>query len=178
MVIADRRCRPADLAGAGERAEPLPAALTLTPGHVHMRVRHNCRMAPGLLVAISGRLGRPLDHAGDRMPDSSPGALEVVPVAERRELPAPLTALKARPVYFGPNEVVVLSPFSEQSSLEGRSLARRPAWRIGNFASRCQVIARSRGAPSSRARGLDGAAVVLTEITPDASARADEPSLS
>ena len=71
-------------------------------------VAHLC---PRLLRAISGRLGRPLDHAGDRMPDSTPGALEVVPVVEGRELPALLTALKAQLQQFGPDEVVVLSPF-------------------------------------------------------------------
>ena len=61
--------------------------------------------------AVSGRLGRPLDHAGDRMPDHTPGSLDVVPVAEGRELPALLTALKAHLELFGPDEVVVLSPF-------------------------------------------------------------------
>jgi len=70
------------------------------------------------------------------MPDSTPGALEVVPVAEGRELPALLTALKAQLEQFGPDEVVVLSPFGEQSSLVGRFLAREPANREEGSAAR------------------------------------------
>ena len=156
-----------------------PAARELAPCLVHVRVRRNCRVAPRLLLAISGRLGRPLDHAGDRMPDSTPGALEVVPVAEGRELPALLTALKAHLEHFGPDEVVVLSPFGEQSSLVGRFLAREPANKeerqLRELLSGERAVAwRS----IFKGKGLDAAAVVLTDITPDAAAWADERRLS
>ena len=164
---------------AGERAEPLPAARELAPGLVHVRVRRNCRVAPRLLRAISGQLGRPLDHTGDRMPDSTPGALEVVPVVEGRELPALLTALKAQLEQFGPDEVVVLSPFGEQSSLVGSFLAREPANKeerqLRDLLSGERAVAwRS----IFNGKGLDAAAVVLTDITPDAAAWADERRLS
>ena len=113
------------------------------------------------------------------MPDSTPGALEVVPVAEGRELPALLTALKAQLEQFGPDEVVVLSPFGEQSSLVGRFLAREPANKeerqLRELLSGERAVAwRS----ILRAKGLDAAAVVLTDITPDAAAWADEGRLS
>ena len=142
------------MGAAGERAEPLPAARELAPGLVHVRVRRNCRVAPRLLRAVSGQLGRPLDHACDRMPDHTPGSLDVVPVAEGRELPALLTALKAHLEHFGPDEVVVLSPFGEQSSLVGRFLAREPATKEERQLRELLAgSAPSRGAPSSRGRG-------------------------
>ncbi|MFL0712430.1 MAG: hypothetical protein ACJLS2_07130 [Microcella pacifica] len=113
------------------------------------------------------------------MPDSTPGALDVVPVAEGRELPALLTALKAQLEQFGPDEVVVLSPFGEQPSLVGRFLAREPANReerqLRELLSGERAVAwRS----IFKGKGLDAAAVVLTDITPDAAAWADERRLS
>jgi len=164
---------------AGERAEPLPAARELAPGLVHVRVRRNCRVAPRLLRAISGQLGRPLDHAGDRMPDHTAGSLDIVPVAEGRELPALLTALKAQLEHFGPDEVVVLSPFGAQSSLVGRFLSREPA---NQEERQLRDLLSGERAVEWRSifkgKGLDAAAVVLTDITPDAAAWADERRLS
>lgn len=113
------------------------------------------------------------------MPDHTPGSLDVAPVAEGRELPALLTALKAQLEQFGPDEVVVLSPFGEQSSLVGRFLAREPANReerqLRELLSGERAVAwRS----IFKGKGLDAAAVVLTDITPDAAAWADERRLS
>jgi hypothetical protein len=113
------------------------------------------------------------------MPDSTPGALEVVPVAEGRELPALLTALKAHLEQFGPDEVVVLSPFGEQSSLVGRFLAREPATKEERQLR--ELLAGERAVAWRSiftGKGLDAAAVVLTDITPDAAAWADERRLS
>jgi hypothetical protein len=163
----------------GERAEPLPAARELVAGLVHVRVRRNCRVAPRLLRAIRGRLGRALDHSGDRMPDSTPGVLDIVPVADGRELPALLSALKAVREDHEPEEIVVLSPFGEQSSLVGRFLSREPINKeerqlhdllTGDRAIQWRSI--------FKAKGLDAAAVVMTDITPTAAAWADEHDLS
>ena len=113
------------------------------------------------------------------MPDSTPGALEVVPVAEGRELPALLTAFKAHLEHFGPDEVVVLSPFGEQSSLVGRFLAREPA---NKEERQLRELLSGERAVAWRSifkrKGLDAAAVVLTGITPDAAVWADQRRLS
>lgn len=164
---------------AGERAEPLPAARELAPGLVHVRVRRNCRVAPRLLRAISGQLGRPLDHSGDRLPDAADARLEVTTVTEGREVPALLSTLKGLLEQHGPDDVVVLSPFGEQSSLVGQFLARDPENKeerqlrdllTGERAIAWRSIFKS--------KGLDAAAVVLTDITPEAAAWADERRLS
>ena len=106
------------------------------------------------------------------MPDHTPGRLDVLPVAEGRELPALLTALKAHLEQFGPEEVVVLSPFGEQSSLVGRFLAREPA---NKEERQLRDLLTGERAVAWRSifkgKGLDAAAVVLTDITPWADER-------
>lgn len=165
--------------GAGERAEPLIAARELVGDLVHVRVRRNCRVAPRLLRAISGQLGRPLDHSGDRLADSTDARLEVTPVSEGRELPALLSALKSLLEQFGPDEIVVLSPYGEQSSLVGRFLTREP----GNKEERqLRELLSGERAVSWRSifkeKGLDASAVILTDITSEAATWADEHRLS
>lgn len=169
---------------AGERAEPLPAARELAPGLVHVRVRRNCRVAPRLLRAISGQLGRPLDHSGDRLPDSTESKFQVTNVADGRELPALLSALKTALESYSADEIVVLSPFGEQSSLVGRFLAREPEIVSSENKEERQLrdLLTSENPVAWRSifksKGLDAAAVVLTDITPDAAAWADERRLS
>jgi len=169
---------------AGERAEPLPAARELAPTLVHVRVRRNCRVAPRLLRAISGQLGRPLDHSGDRLPDSAEAKLDVVTVTEGRELPALLSALKGLLEQYAPDDIVVLSPFGEQSSLVGRFLAREPGLVASENREERQLrdLLTGERAISWRsifkAKGLDAGAVVLTDISTEAAEWADERHLS
>jgi len=162
-----------------DRADPLLEARRLASALVHARVRRNCRVAPRLLQAISSTLARPLDHSGDRMPASTPSALTVDEVAEGRELPALLSALKRLLEQYGPEDIVVLSPFGPQSSLVGRFVAREPvnkeeralaALLTGDSAIAWRSIFKS--------KGLDAAAVVITDVTPEAMAWADEHNLS
>lgn len=164
---------------AGERAEPLIAARELVGDLVHVRVRRNCRVAPRLLRAISGQLGRPLDHSGDRLADSTDARLEVTPVNEGRELPALLSALKSLLEQFGPEEIVVLSPYGQQSSLVGQFLAREP---VNKEERQLRELLSGERAVSWRSifkeKGLDASAVVLTDITSEAAAWADEHRLS
>ncbi len=163
----------------GERAEPLPAARELGAGIVHVRVRRNCRVAPRLLRAVRGQLGRQNDHSGDRMSSSTPGALEVVNVSEGRELPALLTAIKALRDEHDPEEIVVLSPFGEQSSLVGRFLAREPANKEERLLRDLLTGERAITWRSIfKHKGLDTAAVILTDVSPAAAAWADEHDLS
>jgi len=162
-----------------DRAEPLKAARDIIPDLVHVRVRRNCRVAPRLLRSISGQLGRPLDHAGDRMSESTAGRLDIVRVAEGRELPALATALKALLGQYQPDEIAVLSPFGPQSSLVGRLMAREPVtneerWLHEHLGSESGVVWHS----IFKFKGLDAAAVVLTDLSPESAAWADDRGLS
>jgi len=162
-----------------DRSEPLAAARELTPDLVHVRVRRNCRVAPRLLRAISGQLGRPLDHSGDRMSESTFGQLDKVTVAEGRELPALATALKGLLEHHQADEIVVLSPFGPRSSLVGRLLSRVPEtkeehWLHEHFGGESGIAWHS----ISKYKGLDSAAVVLTDLSPESAAWADDHGLS
>jgi hypothetical protein len=149
------------------------------PAVVHARVRGNCRVAPRLLQAISRTLARPLDHSSDRMPASTPSSLQVYEVAAGRELPALLSALKRLGEWYDPEDIVVLSPFGPQSSLVGRFLAREPE----NKEERAlrELLAGERPVAWRSiftAKGLDAPAVVVTDVTAEAAAWADEHNLS
>tara|TARA_R110002124_G_scaffold64556_1_gene176224 strand:- start:1750 stop:3585 length:1836 start_codon:yes stop_codon:yes gene_type:complete len=162
-----------------DRAEPLLAARELVPDLVHVRVRRNCRVAPRLLRAISGQLGRPLNHSGDRMPESTLGQLDKVTVAEGRELPALATALKGLLEQHPADEIVVLSPYGPHSSMVGRLLAREPEtkeerWLHENLSGEAGIKSHS----IFKFKGLDAAAVVLTDLSPKSAAWADEHGLS
>ncbi len=161
------------------RANPLVEARRLAPALVHARVRRNCRVAPRLMRAIGATLSRPVDHSADRMPASTPSSLQVDSVAEGRELPALLTALKRLGEWYEPEDIVVLSPFGPQSSLVGRFLAREPENKEERalrelLTGERPVVWRS----IFKAKGLDAPAVVVTDVTPEAAAWADEHNLS
>ncbi|MBH0116047.1 NERD domain-containing protein [Salinibacterium sp. NG253] len=162
-----------------DRAEPLVAARELVPDLVHVRVRRNCRVAPRLLRAISSQLGRPLDHSGDRMSEGTFGRLDSVTVAEGRELPALVTVLKGLLEQHQADEIVVLSPFGAQSSLVGRLLAREPEtkeerWLHEHLGEESGIAWHS----IFKFKGLDAAAVVLTDLSPESAAWADDRGLS
>ena len=149
------------------------------PALVHARVRRNCRVAPRLLQAISRTLARPLDHSSDRMPTSTPSSLQVDEVAAGRELPALLSALKRLGECYDPEDIVVLSPFGPQSSLVGRFLAREPANKEERALRELLTGERPVAWRSIfTAKGLDAPAVVVTDVTPEAAAWADEHNLS
>ena len=131
------------------------------------------------MQAIGATLSRPVDHSADRMPASTPSSLQVDSMAEGRELPALLTALKRLGEWYEPEDIVVLSPFGPQSSLVGRFLAREPANKEERALRELLTGERPVAWRSIfTAKGLDAPAVVVTDVTPEAAAWADEHNLS
>lgn len=92
------------------------------PDLVHVKVRRNCRTAPAVIRGAEELMGRSLEFSGHRMAQSVPGGVELLATAGTSGL---ATALRSLLEYHEADDIVVLSPFGEHSSLVGDLLARQ-----------------------------------------------------
>ncbi len=142
------------------------------PGIVHARVRRNCRMLPSIADGVSRYLDPAFTFTGHRMPGTLPGGLTRVPVGDDTETAALATALRELLADYEPEDIVVLSPFGEKSSLAARVL--RGSGRSGDEVWLRKQLVREDGAGRirwfsvSKFKGLDTDAVVVTDLDADA----------
>lgn len=139
---------------------------------VHVRVRRNCRSAPGLVSGVEQVLRQQIGYAGHRVAKSTPGGLEVVPISGDREGAALASALKKLLVDHSPEDIVILSPFAAKRSLVGRLLARpeqsgEERWLRKQLQGE-GMPGRVRWRSIFKFKGLDADAVIITDLTEDA----------
>lgn len=142
------------------------------PDLVHVRVRRNCRSAPGLLSGVEQVLGERIGYTDHRVARSTPGGLDVVPISNGRDTAALASALKTLLQHHSPEDIVILSPFAEKRSLVGRFLARGEQSADERWL-RKQLQAegmpgRVRWRSIFKFKGLDADAVIVTDLTEEA----------
>lgn len=142
------------------------------PDLVHVRVRRNCRSAPGLLSGVEHVLGQKIGYTDHRVAKSTPGGLEVVPIHDGRDSAALTSALKALLQHHSPEDIVILSPFAEKRSLVGRFLARGEQSADERWLRKQLQIEGLRGRVRWRSifkfKGLEADAVIVTDLGEDA----------
>jgi hypothetical protein len=99
----------------GERVSPLAEARALMPDLVHLRLRTNCRTAPGLSRQLQRALKLDLQLTGHRIPASVESGLDVVAVTSGDETAALAAGLRSSLTRFAPEGIHVLSPFGSSS---------------------------------------------------------------
>lgn len=142
------------------------------PDLVHVRVRRNCRAAPGLLSGVEHVLGQKIGYTEHRVAKSTPGGLEVVPINNGRDTTALASALKSLLQHHAPEDIVILSPFASKRSLVGRFLARGEEsaderWLRKQLQSE-GMPGRVRWRSIFKFKGLDADAIIVTDLGEDA----------
>lgn len=150
----------------------ISVARSRLPGIVHALVRRNCRMLPAIADGVSRYLDSALRFTGHRMPGILPGGLTRVSVGETTETAALATALRELIADYEPQDIVVISPFGEKSSLAARVLAgsgRTPdeTW-LRKQLAHDGGAGRIRWFSVAKFKGLDADAVVVTDLDADA----------
>ncbi|PZU49705.1 MAG: hypothetical protein DI566_01095 [Microbacterium sp.] len=142
------------------------------PDLVHVRVRRNCRSAPGLLSGVEHVLGKQIGYTDHRVSKSTPGGLDVVAVTEGRETAALASAIKALLQHHAPEDIIILSPFAQKRSLVGRFLARGEQSADERWLRKQLQHEGSTGRIRWRSifkyKGLDAEAVILTDLSDEA----------
>jgi len=149
----------------GERVSPLAEARTLMSDLVHLRLRTNCRTAPGLSKQLQRALKIDLQLTGHRIPSSVESGLDVVAVTPGEETAALAAALRSLLTRFAPEDIRVLSPFGssslaatfDDSTADGR-------WLRKQLAPQGKIGWRS----IFKFKGLEADAVIITDLNPAA----------
>ena len=135
------------------------------PDLVHVRVRRNCRTAPGMIAGAEKLAGRSSQFSGHRMSSSVPSAFDTVEGGGTSELVA---ALKSLIENHDPEDIVILSPFGDRHSLVGSFLARPEKTQDERWLRKQLAIDGSSGRIRWRSifkfKGGEAEAVVLTDM--------------
>ena len=146
----------------GERVSALAEARALMPDLVHLRLRTNCRTAPGLSKQLQRALKIDLQLTGHRIPSSVESGLDVVAVAPGEETAALATALRSLLTRFAPEDIRVLSPFSSSSLAATFSDSTADGrWLRKQLVPQVKVGWRS----IFKFKGLDADAVIITDLS-------------
>jgi hypothetical protein len=149
----------------GERVSALAEARKLMPDLAHLRLRTNCRTAPGLSKQLQRALKLDLQLTGHRIPSSVESGLDVVAVTPGEETAALAAALRSLLTRFAPEDIRVLSPFGsssvaatfDDSTADGR-------WLRKQFVPQGKIGWRS----IFKFKGLEADAVIITDLNPGA----------
>lgn len=155
-----------------ERVDPFQSAKRWIPALVHVKLARNCRNVQAITDGAAALLpGQSLGFTGHRMPKGVPGGLAVRGTgsgSDTDETGALSAALRELLQEFSADQVVVLSPFSDDHSLIGRFLARPERTRSERWLRKQLQSADGTGRIRWRSvfkfKGLDADAVVLTDI--------------
>lgn len=157
---------------ANEHVNAYTIARERIPDLVHVRVRRNCRAAPGLVSGVERVLAQRIGYTSHRVAKSTPGSLDVVAVTPGRDTAALASALKALLQHHAPEDIVILSPFASKRSLVGRFLSRGEEnaderWLRKQLQAE-GMPGRVRWRSIFKFKGLDADAVIVTDLTDEA----------
>lgn len=162
-----------------ERVDPSVIAKERRPDVVLARIRRNCRQAPTLVASSERIVGRPFGFTSHRLPQSTSGSAERIEVASGNE-PAMLAGvLKLLLGQFSADRIVVLSPWGSRSTAaraasgsdDGAAHGAELRWLRANLGDSENRV--SFGS-ISKLKGIEADAVVITDVGPDARARAEK----
>ena len=135
------------------------------PDLLHLRLRTNCRTAPGLSKQLQTALKIDLKLTGHRIPSSVESGLDVVAVTPGNETAALAAALRSLLTRFAPEDIRVLSPFGSSSlAATFDDSTADGLWLRKQLAPQGKVGWRS----IFKFKGLEADAIIITDLTPAA----------
>ncbi|WP_232819202.1 nuclease-related domain-containing DEAD/DEAH box helicase [Homoserinimonas sp. OAct 916] len=162
---------------AAERVNAYAIARQRIGDLVHVRVRRNCRTVPAVIDGAEKTLGHNLGFTGHKVSRSVPGGFDVVAVEPGGETKALAAALRGLLEHHDAEDIVVLSPFGENTSTVGQ-LLKRPEKSKDERWLRKQL--QHEGSPGKirwrsifKFKGLEADAVVICDLNDEAKAFID-----